>query len=174
LDLRLKQQTANLLTTNSIIAKMPGRTSVRANIRAARGSDAAVSRKSSTQTLKSRASSTRSSAYAVQIPDEGESTSLREAICSVFSDAQRGAATQRKSVVTLRKVQEACCYESAKPRKNALDQDYDETEFNEEVGRCGLRILGIRKAEPIGDRLIKFLVSFLKHSSEKGGMKANI
>lgn len=153
---------------------MPGRTSVRANVRAARNSDATVSRKSSTTTLKSRASSTRSSAYAVQIPDEGEATSLREAICSVFSDAQRGAATQRKSVVTLRKVQEACCYESAKPRKNALDQDYDESEFNEEVGRCALRILGIRKAEPVGDRLTKFLVLFLKHSSEKGGMKAGL
>lgn len=153
-------------------AKMPGRTSVRASVRAARNSDATVSRKSSTTTLKSRASSTRSSAYAVQIPDEGEATSLREAICSVFSDAQRGAATQRKSVVTLRKVQEACCYESAKPRKNALEQDYDESEFNEEVGRCALRLLGIRKAEPVGDRLIKFLVLFLKHSSEKGGTKA--
>ncbi|KAE9974513.1 hypothetical protein BLS_010036 [Venturia inaequalis] len=146
---------------------MPGRTSVRANVRAARNSDATVSRKSSTTTLKSRASSTRSSAYAVQIPDEGEVTSLREAICSIFSDAQRGAATQRKSVVTLRKVQEACCYESAKPRKNALDQDYDESEFNEEVGRCALRLLGIRKAEPVGDRLIKFMMLFLKHSSEK-------
>lgn len=75
-------------------------------------------------------------------------------------------------MVTLRKVQEACCYESAKPRKNALEQDYDESEFNEEVGRCALRLLGIRKAEPVGDRLIKFLVLFLKHSSEKGGTKA--
>lgn len=169
-----KQQTAIFLAADPFIAKMPARTSVRANLRAARNSDATVSRKSSTTTLKSRAGSTRTSAYAVQIPDEGEATSLREAICAVFSDAQRGAATQRKSVVTLRKVQEVCCYESAKPRKNALDQDYDENEFNEEVGRCGLRILGIRKAEPIGDRLIKFLVLFLKHSSGKGGMKAAI
>lgn len=146
---------------------MPGRTSVRANLRN-RTSDATVSRKSSTQTLKSRASSTRNSALAVQIPDEGPTTSLREQICSVFSDAQRGAATQRKSVVTLRKVQEFCCYETGASRKHKLDQDYDETEFNEEFGRCVCRVLGIKKNEPVGDRLVKFLGLFLKHSSEKG------
>jgi condensin complex subunit 3 len=148
---------------------MPGRTSVRANLRGNRTSDATVSRKSSTQTLKStRASSTRSSAFAVQIPDEGPSTSLREQVATVFGDAQRGNATQRKSVVTLRKLQEICCYEPTKPRKHALDQEYEETDFNEEVGRCLLRILGIRKSEPVGDRLIKFLGLFLKHASEKG------
>jgi len=104
----------------------------------------------------------------VQIPDEGESTSLREHVCSVFSDAQRGAATQRKSVVTLRKVQEYCCYETGSSRKHQLDQEYDEAEFNEEVGRCVCRILGIRKSEGVGDRLVKFLGLFLKHASEKG------
>ena len=86
----------------------------------------------------------------------------------MFSDAQRGVVTQRKSVVTLRKVQELCCYEPSKPRKHALDQDYDETEFNEEVGRCVIRVLGIKKAEPVGDKLVKFLGLFLKHASEKG------
>jgi condensin complex subunit 3 len=152
---------------------MPGRTSVRANLRN-RASDATVSRKSSTQTLKSRASSTRTSALAVQIPDEGEATSLREHIASVFSDAQRGAATQRKSVVTLRKVQEFCCYETGGSRKHQLDQEYDETEFNEEFGRCVCRILGIKKSEPVGDRLVKFLGLFLKHSSEKGMHKFSL
>ena len=149
---------------------MPGRTSVRANIRN-RASDATVSRKSSTQTLKStRASSARSSALAVQIPDEGEATSLREHIASVFSDAQRGAATQRKSVVTLRKVQEFCCYESTGSRKHQLDQEYDEAEFNDEFGRCVCRVLGIKKSEPVGDRLVKFVGLFLKHASEKGAL----
>jgi condensin complex subunit 3 len=148
---------------------MPGRTSVRANLRNRFSDAATVSRKSSAQTLKSRASSTRTSALAVQIPDEGESTSLREHIASVFSDAQRGAATQRKSVVTLRKVQEFCCYETTgKGKKQQLDQEYDESEFNEEFGRCVCRVLGIKKSEPVGDRLVKFVGLFLKHASEKG------
>jgi condensin complex subunit 3 len=142
---------------------MAGRTSVRAN-RAARNSGATVSAKSSTQTLRSA----RSSAYAVQIPDEGQQTSLRVRICQHFADAQKAPATQRKLAVSLRKVQEICCYEPAKPYKNAFEEDYDENDFNEEVGRCVLRILAIKKSEPVGDRLVRFLGLFLKHASDKG------
>jgi condensin complex subunit 3 len=36
------------------------------------------------------------------------------------------------------------------------------------VGRCVVRILGIKKSEPVGDRLIRFLGLFLKYASEKG------
>jgi condensin complex subunit 3 len=148
---------------------MPGRPSVRAS----RTSTAsAISRKSSTQTLKTRGSvSTRTSVYAVEIPDEGESTSLRERVCVIFSDAQRGAVTQRKSAVNLRKIQELCCYETPNPRKHAFAEDagqYDEADFNEEVGRCALRVLAVKKSEPVGDRLIRFLGLFLKYASEKG------
>jgi condensin complex subunit 3 len=148
---------------------MPGRPSVRAS-RASAASG--VSRKSSTQTLRSRASaSTRTSVYAVEIPEEGQSTSLRERVCSIFSDAQRGAVTQRKSAVNLRKIQELCCYETPNPRKHAFAEDagkFDEADFNEEVGRCALRILAVKKSEPIGDRLVRFLGLFLKYASEKG------
>lgn len=49
-----------------------------------------------------------------------------------------------------------------------MDQDYDESEFNDEVGRCVCRLLGIKKSEPVGDRLVKFVGLFLKHASEKG------
>jgi len=150
---------------------MPGRTSVRANRNSAAS---AVSRKSSTQTLKSRSGSTRNSAYAVQIPDEGPATSLREKICSIFADAQKGVATQRKLAVTLRKVQEMCCYESTKPQKHALDEEYGEAEFNEEVARCVLRILAIKKSEPIGDRLVRFLGLFLKVASDRGTLGADL
>lgn len=156
-------------TTDNTIAKMPGRPSVRAS-RASAASG--VSRKSSTQTLRSRASaSTRTSVYAIEIPDEGESTSLRERVCTIFADAQRGAVTQRKSAVNLRKIQELCCYETPNPRKHAFAEDagkFDEADFNEEVGRCTLRVLAVKKSEPIGDRLVRFLGLFLKYASEKG------
>ena len=144
---------------------MPGRTSVRANRNSAAST---ASRKSSTHTPKSRSGSTRSSAHAVQIPDEGPATSLREKIGGIFADAQKGVATQRKLTVTLRKVQETCCYEPTKPQKHALEQEYGEAEFNEEVARCVLRILAIKKSEPIGDRLVRFLGLFLKVASDKG------
>jgi condensin complex subunit 3 len=148
---------------------MPGRPSVRANRAAA---TERPTRKASATATKSRASSTRSSTnQAVEIPDEGESTSLRERVCTIFSDAQRGAVTQRKSAVGLRKIQELCCYETPNPKKHAFAQDardHDESDFNEEVGRCALRILAVKKSEPVGDRLVKFLGLFLKHASDKG------
>lgn len=142
---------------------MPGRVSARSQ-----RSSGAVSRKSSTATLKSRASSTRTSAHAVEIPDEGPTTSLREQTCAVFADAQRTTATQRKLVISLRKVQEACCYEPVKPKKRRDEEDFGEDGFNAEVGRCFLRVLGVKKSEPVGDSIVRFLGLFLKVASEKG------
>jgi condensin complex subunit 3 len=150
---------------------MPGRQSVRAS-RASAASGTA-SRKTST-TTKPRASSTRSSTYAIEIPDEGDATSLRDKVSAIFSDAQRGVTTQRKSAVNLRKIQELCCYETPNPSKHAFADDatdYDENDFNQEIGRCVLRILVVKKSEPVGDRLMKFLGFFLKHSSDKGRMQ---
>ncbi|KAH3941212.1 hypothetical protein HBH53_205260 [Parastagonospora nodorum] len=139
---------------------MPGRTSTR-------------STRTSTASTTKRASSARQSANAVEIPDEGPITSLRTQIAQVFGDAQKTTATQRKLVVNLRKIQEACCYEpptTAKGGKKApgeVDDDFDEEDFNTEVGRCVIRILGIKKSEPVGDRLIRFLGLFLKFAAEK-------
>ncbi|KAF9641430.1 Armadillo-like helical [Lasiodiplodia theobromae] len=143
---------------------MPGRVADR---RRARASGAASSAKSSTTARSRNSRSTRTSANAVEIPDEGESTSLREQICRIFGDAQRTTATQRKLVVQLRKIQEACCYEPVKPKKQQSNEDFGEEEFNAEVGRCMLRILPVKKSEPVGDRIIRFLALFLKHSSDK-------
>lgn len=150
---------------------MPGQVSARST----RSSASAISLKSSTQTLKSRASaSTRTSAFAVEIPDEGPTTSLRTQICSIFGDAQRSTATQRKLVINLRKVQEACCYEPTKPRKQQKYEDFGEPEFNKEFGRCIIRVLAIKKSEPVGDRIVRFLGLFLKHASEKGTNEPNL
>ena len=141
----------------------------RASARATRGSSTAGPRKSTTQTLKSRGSaSARTSAHAVEIPDEGDATSLRNQICSIFADAQRTTATQRKLVVTLRKVQEACCYEPPNPKKNQKGDEFGEEEFNDEFGRAVLRVFVVKKSEPVGDRIIRFLGLFLKYASEKG------
>jgi condensin complex subunit 3 len=101
------------------------------------------------------------------VPDEGPSTSLRTQICQVFADAQRTTATQRKLVVTLRKIQEACCYEPQNPKKKQTE-DFDEEAFNEEVGRCVVRILAVKKSEPVGDRIIRFLGIFLKRAADEG------
>jgi condensin complex subunit 3 len=143
---------------------MPGRTSTRST----RTSTASG-------TKSTRASSARQSANAVEIPDDGPLTSLRTQVAQVFGDAQKTTATQRKLVVNLRKIQEACCYEppttndkGGKKGKGEVQEDFDEEDFNTEVGRCVVRILGIKKSEPVGDRLIRFLGLFLKYASEKG------
>jgi condensin complex subunit 3 len=110
----------------------------------------------------------------VEIPDEGPDTSLRQQIAHIFGDAQKTTATQRKLVVTLRKIQEACCFEppdagkSGKKGKGEVQEDFYEEDFNAEVVRCVLRILGVKKSEPVGDRVVRFLGLFLKHASDRG------
>ena len=145
---------------------MPGRTSVRAS-RSARESSAAVATVATKVSTRTRASA-RQSVQAVQIPEEGEQTALRERICRCFADAQKTLATQRKLIVSLRKIQEICCYEPTKPTKNSFTEEYEENDFNQEFGRCVLRIMAIKKSEAVGDRLVRFLGLFLKHASERG------
>jgi condensin complex subunit 3 len=146
---------------------MPGRTSTRGT----RKPSTSTSGRSAGVSKSTRASSTRQSANAVEIPDEGPATTLRTQIAQVFSDAQKTTATQRKLVVNLRKIQEACCFEppeTGKKRKEEEQEDFDEEEFNAEVVRCVLRIMCVKKSESAGDRVIRFLGVFLKHASEKG------
>lgn len=146
---------------------MPGRATARST-----RTSAASTRKASSGTTRS----TRASTNVVEIPDEGESTSLRTQIAQIFDDAQKTTATQRKLVNNLRKVQEACCF--APPttkkkggKKNEVEEDdneFVEEDFNNEITRCMLRMICIKKGEPIGDRLIRFLCLFLKYAEEKG------
>lgn len=75
----------------------------------------------------------------------------------------------------LRKIQEACCFappttskKGNKKGRNEEEEDFGEEEFNNEMMRCVLRILSIKKGEPVGDRLIRFLCLFLKYAAEKG------
>lgn len=108
-------------------------------------------------------------------------TSLRTQIAHVFSDAQKTTATQRKLVVNLRKIQETCCFEppetgkkGGKKGKEEVQEDFDEEDFNNEIVRCVIRVLGVKKSEPVGDRIIRFLGVFLKNASEKGGLISSI
>lgn len=103
----------------------------------------------------------------VEIPDEGSDTSLRAQICTVFGEVRKSNTGQRKLVVALRKIQESCCYEPPNPRKST-EEDFDEGEFNEEICRCALRVLQVKKSEPAGDRIVRFLGAFLKHATEAG------
>lgn len=143
--------------------------------RVARGSarssaNSALNRKSSTQTLKSA----RNSSPTTDIPDEGADTTLRRAICTVFADAQKSIAGHRKAIISLRKVQEACCYEPVNYKKGKRQgADFEEDDFNTEVVRCVLRVLPVKKAEPVGDRVVRFLGTYLNVASAKDSAIAN-
>ena len=137
---------------------MPGRISTRES------TASRVSHKVSTQTLASRKSTT---APSIIVPDEGPTSTLRTQICNVFSDAQKSAAGHRKLVVGLRKIQEACCCEPTRPVKPGR-QDFDEDDFNVEIARCAIRLMGVKRSEAVGDRIVRFLGFFLRHASEKG------
>ena len=123
---------------------------------------AGVSRKSSAQTPRSR----RTTAVEI-VRDEGPSTRLRVKVCEILGDAQRSTAGHRKLAVTLRKIQERCCYKSIdRTAKGAID--FEENDFNVEVARCVLRLMSVKRSERVGDCTLKFLGLFLRLASDKG------
>lgn len=155
---------------------MPSRVSAR--------STSSTSRRPSTQTTGSGRPT--SSTSSVVVPSEPEAPetfpNLRQDVCSIFADAQRSTTGHRKLVVRLRKLQEACCgLSQKKSRKKDAENDaaqeervvlpseqtLPEKEFNVEIGRCILRILPIKKTEPVGDRILRLLGAFLTHASER-------
>ncbi|KAL4782785.1 nuclear condensing complex subunit [Aspergillus varians] len=151
--------------------------------RVAARSASATSRKGSVQTTASggRAGSATPSFAIPEEPALPEAVpNLRRDVCAIFADAQRSTTGHRKLAVRLRKIQETCCGISQKnSRKNGKDTEsaperlipseetIPEKEFNVEVGRCVLRILSIKKTEPVGDRILRFLGNFLTLASEK-------
>ncbi|KAJ5673263.1 hypothetical protein N7507_002390 [Penicillium longicatenatum] len=149
---------------------MPGRVAAR--------STSATTRRSSQQPSAGRAPSVTPS---FTIPDEPAlpeaSPNLRRDVCAIFADAQRSTTGHRKLAVRLRKLQEICSGIAQKNRKGKEQEQEEivipeeetlpEKEFNVEVGRCILRILPIKKSEPVGDRIIRFMDNFLAHASEK-------
>ena len=140
---------------------MPGRVSARTS------AASRIKHKTSTQTLTSRKST--ASPIAV-IPEETPSTTLRTQICYIFSDAQRTATGHRKLIVSLRKIQESCVYKQSRPSKKSVEE-FDEDDFSVEITRCVIRLMGIKKSEGVGDRMVRFLGFFLRHASEKGGSR---
>lgn len=145
---------------------MPSRVSARA-------SSATSTRKASAQ----------ASAPAVFIPEEPPtptfSPNLRSSVIEIFSDSQRSTAGHRKLVVRLRKIQEGCCGIRPRGKNGRKSEDVTvpafedgegdaEKEFNTEVSRCILRVLIVRKSEGAGERVIKFLGTFLKTAADMG------
>jgi condensin complex subunit 3 len=144
---------------------MPGRVSSRST----RTTSAAITHKSSAQTLSSRASTaSRVSTPHVEIPEETEDNELRAQISGIFRDAQRTTASHRKLVINLRKLQETCCYEPTSQKSTkTTEEDFDEERFADEFIRCILRLMPVKKSESVGERVIRFIGLFLKHASEK-------
>ncbi|KAL7945739.1 nuclear condensing complex subunit [Trichoderma barbatum] len=117
-----------------------------------------------TRTGRPAASSKKAAApvHHTETPD----SALRNQVCAIFRDAQRTTATHRKLAVNLRKIQEACCYEPVNIKKPAANE-FDEKAFNHEFVRCVLRIMPVKKAESVGEKLIRFIGLFLRHASDK-------
>ena len=140
---------------------MPARTS-----RSARTSGA-VSQKSSVSNFNPRASTaSRASSANLDVPTETPDNALRTQVAAVFREAQRTTASHRKLAVTLRKVQEACCYEPTSAKKPAAS-DFDEDDFNKEFLRCVLRVMPVKKSEGVGEKTIRFIGLFLRHAVDK-------
>lgn len=47
-------------------------------------------------------------------------------------------------------------------------EDWGEEDLNREISRCIIRLMGVRKSEIVGDRIVRFWGMFLRHASELG------
>jgi condensin complex subunit 3 len=83
----------------------------------------------------------------------------------IFDDAQKTTASHRKLVVRLRRIQEACCVATPGDQSQG---EFEEEDFRAEFARCVIPIMGVKKSEGVGDRIIKFLGLFLRHATDKG------
>ncbi|KAK2794544.1 hypothetical protein FQN52_008125 [Onygenales sp. PD_12] len=146
---------------------------------------ARVSARATSATSTRKSSAPPSGAAPAYIPPEPafptSSQNLRAKVIEIFADAQRSTTGHRKLVVRLRQIQEGCCGlrrerekgTKGKHRESLADESFGdgdgvaEKEFNIEVSRCMLRVLGVKKTEGAGDRVIRFLGTFLRTASEK-------
>lgn len=87
----------------------------------------------------------------------------------IFDDAQKTTAAHRKLVVRLRRIQEACCFGAPEDQSHG---EFEEDDFNVEIARCVIRLMGVKKSEGAGDRIMRFLGLFLHHATEKGRVHA--
>ena len=127
---------------------MPGRVSTR------NSTSTRAPRKSAAPTGSSRTSAaSRVSGPVTRILEETPENALRTKVCTIFSDAQKSTTAHRKLAASLRKIQEACCYEPPKGASKSAG-DFEEEDFNAEMVRCVKRVLPVRKAEPAGDRVV--------------------
>ncbi|EAA33696.1 ARM repeat-containing protein [Neurospora crassa] len=102
-----------------------------------------------------------------EAPLDTPDNALRTQVATVFGDAQKTTASHRKLAVTLRKIQEACCYEPTSTKKPAEADEFEEDDFNKEFVRCVLRVMPIKKSEGVGEKTVRFIGLFLRHAVEK-------
>ncbi|KAK4106714.1 ARM repeat-containing protein [Parathielavia hyrcaniae] len=143
---------------------MPARASTRST-----RSSAGVSTKPLASAARASTASRASSTANTDIPPESPDNALRAQVAAVFREAQRTTASHRKLAVTLRKLQEACCYGPTSTKKSAASaaSDFSEDDFNAEFVRCVLRVMPIKKSEGVGEKTIRFIGLFLRHAVDK-------
>ena len=158
---KIRSKVAQNLNTAIGSHSMPGRLSTRTS------AVPKLSHQSSAPALSQRKSTApRASSPNVFIPEETPASALRTNVCSIFGDAQKTTAGHRKLVVSLRRVQKACCYEPVSAKGNNAS-DGEEEDFSAEFSRCVVRLLTVKKGESVGDRMIGFLGLFLQYACEK-------
>ncbi|KAJ2904257.1 hypothetical protein MKZ38_008468 [Zalerion maritima] len=123
-------------------------------------------RSTRTSAVSNKSSTSGAPSVAIDVPTEAPDNDLRPHIVNVFRDAQRTTASHRKLVVSLRKVQEACCYEPTSNKKSSIG-DFEEDEFNLEFTRCVLRVMPVKKSESVGEKTVRFIGLFLRYAIEK-------
>ena len=69
----------------------------------------------------------------------------------------------------MKKIQEECVYDPPVKSMNVDSREqFIEDDFNFEFTRCMIRLMGVKKTETVGDRLVRFISLYLSHANEKG------
>ncbi len=105
-----------------------------------------------------------------QISEDERRRQLGTSICQIFDQASGNVANHRKNFVELHKVHTELAQftESLMKGKRELVKLVGEKDFQDTFKRSLARIFPLKKGEPAGDRIVKFVGGYIKHLNEKG------
>lgn len=82
---------------------------------------------------------------------------VRFTVCRLFTESQHNSSSHRQSVHSLRKLLAQCCNDSSM-----------EEQFFVSFVHCVMVILGLKKSDEVGTRMIRFVAGFVVYLAEHG------
>ena len=94
---------------------------------------------------------------------------LPDIVAPIFQQAQFSLANHRKNVVALHKIHEQAAQVTETLAKGKTIQLVGEAAFNKAFIGMLNRVLPVKKGVSQADKVVKFIATFVRYTSEKGG-----